>query len=131
MIFELNGATRFISNFAVCRWSMEAFGTSSNLNDLEIIVDNPLYRERIKNPMYGQEIFNPALGQYELIEPNAEPTILIDPNAKETMSVFPEFNDAYEFTIGNLMSAWVIMIVIIIAFSVAAGLVLRGLKNER
>ncbi|MDR2571674.1 MAG: ATP-binding cassette domain-containing protein [Oscillospiraceae bacterium] len=131
MIFELNGVPRLISNFAVCRWSMEAYGTSSNLNDLEIIVDNPLYRERIENPMYGQEVFNPAIGQYELIDPGAEPTILIDPNAKETMSVFPDFNDAYDFTVNNLISSWAIMFIIIIAFSVAAGLVLRGLKKER
>lgn len=36
LIFKLNGATEYISWFAVCRWSMEAFGTTANLNALEL-----------------------------------------------------------------------------------------------
>ena len=34
MIFKLSGATEIISWFAVCRWSMESFGTTANLNVL-------------------------------------------------------------------------------------------------
>ena len=34
MIFKLSGATEVISWFAVCRWSMESFGTTADLNDL-------------------------------------------------------------------------------------------------
>ena len=34
LIFKLDGATEIISWFAVCRWSMEGYGTSANLNDL-------------------------------------------------------------------------------------------------
>ena len=34
LIFELDGATEYISWFAVCRWSMEGFGTTANLNKL-------------------------------------------------------------------------------------------------
>ncbi|MCR5735254.1 MAG: ATP-binding cassette domain-containing protein [Lachnospiraceae bacterium] len=36
MMFSLSGATKVISWFATCRWSMEAYGTTSNLNDLEL-----------------------------------------------------------------------------------------------
>lgn len=36
LIFKLSGATEYISWFAVCRWSMEALGTSANLNALEL-----------------------------------------------------------------------------------------------
>ena len=35
MIFKLDGATEVISYFAVCRWSMEGYGSIANLNDLE------------------------------------------------------------------------------------------------
>ena len=36
MIFTLEGATESISYAAVCRWSMECFGTSANLNSLDL-----------------------------------------------------------------------------------------------
>ena len=34
LLFKLEGATEIISWFAVCRWSMEGYGTSANLNAL-------------------------------------------------------------------------------------------------
>lgn len=34
LIFKLEGATETISWFAICRWSMEGFGTTANLNTL-------------------------------------------------------------------------------------------------
>lgn len=34
LIFKLEGATKTISWFALCRWSMEGYGTTANLNDL-------------------------------------------------------------------------------------------------
>lgn len=36
LIFKLEGATEGISWLAVCRWSMEGFGTTANLNKLEL-----------------------------------------------------------------------------------------------
>ena len=36
LIFKLSGATETISWLAVCRWSMEGYGTTANLNDLEL-----------------------------------------------------------------------------------------------
>ena len=36
LIFKLNGATELISWFAVCRWSMEGYGTTANLNQLQL-----------------------------------------------------------------------------------------------
>ena len=36
LIFKLDGATELISWFAVCRWSMEGYGTTANLNELEL-----------------------------------------------------------------------------------------------
>jgi ABC-type multidrug transport system ATPase subunit/pSer/pThr/pTyr-binding forkhead associated (FHA) protein len=35
MIFELAGASRTISFFTICRWSMESFGTTSDMNRLD------------------------------------------------------------------------------------------------
>ena len=36
LIFKLDGATETISWFAVCRWSMEGYGTTADLNDLPL-----------------------------------------------------------------------------------------------
>lgn len=36
LIFKLSGATEIISWFAVCRWSMEGYGTTANLNELPL-----------------------------------------------------------------------------------------------
>ena len=36
LIFKLDGATEIISWLAVCRWSMEGYGTTANLNDLPL-----------------------------------------------------------------------------------------------
>lgn len=36
MIFKLSGVTKKISWFAICKWSMEAYGTTANLNSLPL-----------------------------------------------------------------------------------------------
>lgn len=36
ILFKLSGATQYISWLAVCRWSMEGFGTTANLNSLPL-----------------------------------------------------------------------------------------------
>lgn len=44
MLFKLEGITDFVSNFVLCRWTVEALGTSVNLNELTHIAQtiNPL-----------------------------------------------------------------------------------------
>ena len=39
LLFDLEGATKYISWFAVCRWSMEGYGTIANLNTLTSTVE--------------------------------------------------------------------------------------------
>lgn len=38
LLFELKGVTKVISWFAVCRWSMEGYGTTADLNHLKYMV---------------------------------------------------------------------------------------------
>ena len=44
MLFKLEGVSDFISNFILCRWTVEGLGTSANLNDLTHLVQtiNPM-----------------------------------------------------------------------------------------
>ena len=44
MLFKLEGLSDFISNFVLCRWTVEGLGTSANLNELTHLVQtiNPM-----------------------------------------------------------------------------------------
>lgn len=53
LIFKLNGATEVISWAAICRWSMEGYGTTANLNDLPL----RLQQEGIMIPHEAESFF--------------------------------------------------------------------------
>jgi len=53
LIFKLSGATEIISCIAVCRWSMEGYGTTANLNDLPL----KLQQEGIMIPHEAESFF--------------------------------------------------------------------------
>lgn len=53
LIFKLSGATEIISWIAVCRWSMEGYGTTANLNDLPL----RLQQEGIMIPHEAEDFF--------------------------------------------------------------------------
>ena len=40
MLFKLEGVTKFISNFVLCRWTVEGLGTSANLNALPHMLED-------------------------------------------------------------------------------------------
>ena len=54
LIFKLNGAAEVISWFAVCRWSMEGYGTTANLNTLPL----RLQQEGIMIPHNAEAFFD-------------------------------------------------------------------------
>ena len=54
LIFKLSGITETISWFAVCRWSMEGYGTTANLNDLPL----KLQQEGIRVPHESESFFD-------------------------------------------------------------------------
>lgn len=53
LIFKLSGVTEIISWFAVCRWSMEGYGTTANLNELPL----RLQQEGIMIPHEAESFF--------------------------------------------------------------------------
>lgn len=57
LIFKLSGATEAISWFAVCRWSMEGYGTTANLNQLQL----RLQQEGILIPHEAEAFFEYTL----------------------------------------------------------------------
>ncbi len=53
LIFKLSGATETISWLAVCRWSMEGYGTTANLNELPL----KLQQEGVQIPHEAESFF--------------------------------------------------------------------------
>lgn len=53
LIFKLSGVTEFISWIAICRWSMEGYGTVVNLNDLPL----RLQQEGVMIPHEAESFF--------------------------------------------------------------------------
>lgn len=53
LIFKLSGATEIISWIAVCRWSMEGYGTTANLNNLPL----KLQQEGVTIPHEAESFF--------------------------------------------------------------------------
>ena len=51
MLFKLEGIADFVSNFILCRWSVEGLGTSVNLNELTHIIQtiNPMAEVEAEN----------------------------------------------------------------------------------
>ncbi len=51
MLFKLEGVSDFISNFVLCRWTVEGLGTSANLNELTHLVQtiNPMIEVEAEN----------------------------------------------------------------------------------
>lgn len=39
LLFDLKGVTKYISWFAICRWSMEGYGTTANLNSMKKMIE--------------------------------------------------------------------------------------------
>jgi len=54
LIFTLDGATEAISWLAICRWSMEGYGTTANLNDLPL----RLQQEGVQIPHEFESFFD-------------------------------------------------------------------------
>ena len=54
LIFKLDGVTEMISWIAICRWSMESYGTTANLNVLPL----RLQQEGINVPHEAEEFFD-------------------------------------------------------------------------
>jgi ABC-type multidrug transport system ATPase subunit/pSer/pThr/pTyr-binding forkhead associated (FHA) protein len=87
VIFNLEDATEVVSYLTVCRWSMEGYGSTANLNDL-----------KLKMQDQGFEIVHKA-------------------------------EDFFTHNLQHILTVWGILLLFIVGFSVASGLVLRRLRK--
>ena len=66
LLFKLSGVTTYISWFTVCRWSMEGYGTISDLNSLTLALQQqgmPLTHEPEQFFERGKRSQDPRMGR--------------------------------------------------------------------
>ena len=137
LIFELEGAAKTISAFVNCRWAMEAFGTTADVNDLPLTI-------------YGEEVTIPEGTQHidsaEIDVPDTTTTYMgteIDvPGERRTIEDFDvtvpettktidgdmythEPDDAYLHILPHLMFDWGILLVFCVVCTTLSGITLR------
>ncbi|MGN0794273.1 MAG: ABC transporter permease [Aristaeellaceae bacterium] len=61
LLFKLSGFTEIISWFAICRWSMEGFGTTANLNSLP----TSLQQQGLPVPHEAESLFEYTAGHLQ------------------------------------------------------------------
>lgn len=87
VIFNLEDATEIVSYLTVCRWSMEGYGSTSDLNALTLKMQDLGY------------------------------------------AITHEAEDFFSHNLQHIVQVWGILLVFIVGFSVAAGIVLRRLRK--
>lgn len=87
VIFNLEDATEIVSYFTVCRWSMEGYGSTADLNALTLRMQDLGY------------------------------------------TIAHEAEDFFTHSMVHMLSVWGILLLFIVGFSAASGLVLRRLRK--
>ena len=138
LVFELKGISKAISAFVNCRWSMEALGTTANLNELDLSI----YGEKVTVPASQQVIdeltvtvpetsvdymgtsipvaeHDETLHDLTVDVPKDETTI-----TKEMLE--RTLDDAYLFTAAHLLFDWGILALFCVVCTLLCALVLRS-----
>ena len=126
LIFELKGAAEAISVFVNCRWSMEAFGTTANLNSLDysLVGDEvdlsgvELNNIEVETPATTVDTtVDTALGSQNVtVDVPADTTVVdsiqIPDGTKQTLTsdMYPhDLEDAFTFSLPHLFADWGIL----------------------
>ena len=138
LIFELKGAAKAISVFVNCRWAMEAFGATADVNELDLAI-------------YGEEVTVPAGTQHidsaEIDVPDSTTTYMgqeievpgetrtiedFDVDVPETTKVIDgdmyahDPDDAYTHLLPHLMFDWGVLLVFCIVCTALSAVTLKA-----
>ena len=110
IIFELKGATQVISWIVTCRWSMEAMGTTVDLNMKTMPESDPISFEGLGLLPQQETGINEAI---------REATRL------------PEAVDMFNSNAGHLLAVWGVLILFIVGFLALSGMMLKKVGNTK
>lgn len=123
LVFELEGVSKFISTFVNCRWGMESFGTTANLNNLDL----GIYGEEITVPAQEQTLHDQTINiggrnqtLDELTVDVPETNKIIDAEMLEHTA-----DSMYTFTVAHLFASWGVLVLFCIVCVAACGVILK------
>jgi len=118
-LFQLEGPVELISWLATCRFSMEGYGVSANLNELMIADHNAAKLEM------EAKLHNMA-GDYGFAAPAEKKAEIVNELAGE-----PMVRDCFEYTEEHFLFAVLMLVVFVAVFTLLAAVALRKIKKER
>ena len=121
LAFELHGATDAISHAANCRWAMEAYGQTANLNELELAIardaQEPPPDERFDDRADG-------VAEPEKVQIPREDGSYDSWDAMFASMYAHEYEEMYERSPGHLARCWGMLAVFCVVPTVACGVTL-------
>lgn len=122
LVFELEGAAKFLSTFVNCRWGMESLGTTADLNNL----DMKIYGEKITVPAQEKTLENQSIdlpdmstnymGQDITIKSHQETfdSLTVDvPESEQIVDasmIEHTFDSMYDFSSLHLFGVWGVLL---------------------
>ena len=138
LVFELKGISKTISTFVNCRWSMEALGTTANLNELDLSI----YGEKVTVPASTQVIDEITvtvpetsvdyMGSSIPVAEHEETLhdLSVDvPKSEKTISkdmLERTLDDAFLFTSAHLLFDWGVLVLFCVVCTLLCAAVLRA-----
>ena len=121
LIFKLSGITEVISWFAVCRWSMEGYGTTANLNELPLKAQ--LDQDLLTTLQDGlQNSFKQGLDKY------VQASVEFPDNAIE---ITRDVEDFFKYSKLHVLGDWFLLILFVFGFLLLARMVLTSISKEK
>ena len=122
LIFKLSGVTEIISWFAVCRWSMEGYGTTANLNKLQLKMQQE--QDMLQNLQEGMQN-----GFKEGLSSTLQQGMQDFEN--KAIEITHEVENFFKFTKPHMLGAWAMLILFVLGFLVLARIVLTSIGREK
>ncbi len=122
LIFKLDGITEIISWFAVCRWSMEGYGTSANLNKLPLKAQ--LDQDLLTTLQDGlQNSFREGL------DPQLQAGL--KEFESSAVEITRDVEEYFRYTKGHVLLDWFLLILFVFGFLFLARIVLQSISKEK
>ncbi|MBP3217071.1 MAG: ABC transporter permease [Lachnospiraceae bacterium] len=119
--FELGGAAKKLTVLTVSRWGLQSLGTIGNYNSLPMVT---LWNTIFKFKDMEIEGQKPVYMVIRYIEQNG----LVDAVIQESGAY--NQNPMFEYTVGNLLTCWLMLVLFIIVFGVVSCIALRFVDRD-
>jgi hypothetical protein len=128
VLFDLPGVTNSFSNLTLTRWTMEALGSSANLEALRDDTGFGFHSEPVPQPVSVEvEVpqVDPASGQVVTATQTITDTVLVDPGPTVKQDTGFEFDISYEPEPQHVLKDWLLLSGFGLMFMLLVAIVLK------